>query len=199
VGTIAAKYDWATIKAEYISGNISLRDLAAKHGIPFSTIRDRALKEGWAKERESIRNKLLTRTVQKTTDRIATSISKSLAKEYEIADKLANVLSRALEDPDQFNRHLVVKKVKMGNCEKQCVEELQFDKVDMRAVAEAAKSLQVVEAVKRSIAGILTEAQKERLRLEREKLEIEKARAEKDTVDKSIVVELSDELDDFGG
>ena len=40
--------NWPAIAAEYIEGNGSLRAIAEKHGIPWSTLRDRARREGWA-------------------------------------------------------------------------------------------------------------------------------------------------------
>lgn len=46
------RVDWNAIRAEYIGGGISYRQIAKKYGIPFGTVRCRAQKEQWVKERE---------------------------------------------------------------------------------------------------------------------------------------------------
>lgn len=178
-----AKYDWAAIKAEYISSSISLRDLAAKYGIPWSTLRDRAGKERWAEEREKARNKLVTRTVQKTVNRASTRIAKNLDKELAIADRLSDLLTRALEDDQQFNRHIITQKMRLDKIEIQTATEKQFDKFDMASFNQATKSLQAIEDVKRRIHGILTEPEKRRDKLDRERLDLDKKRAKLDSDD----------------
>ena len=46
-----AERDWLAIASEYIEGDDSLRALAKKHAIPWSTLRDRARREGWEFQR----------------------------------------------------------------------------------------------------------------------------------------------------
>jgi len=43
-------YDWAACKMDYRAGQLSIRQLAAKHGIPESTVRSRAKAEGWQRD-----------------------------------------------------------------------------------------------------------------------------------------------------
>ena len=64
---------WISIRNEYITGNDSYRQLAEKHGIPWSTFRDRATREGWKKARDEYREDLMTETEQKTKEKIAES------------------------------------------------------------------------------------------------------------------------------
>ena len=68
-----AKADWTAIKAEYISGGISQRKLAEKYGVPFPTLRDRADRQEWAKERDKARDKAISEAVQKTVDKAASN------------------------------------------------------------------------------------------------------------------------------
>lgn len=56
---------WKKIRAEYIRGGTSYRKLAEKYGVPFSTLRDRAIAEKWTDLREQRRNKSVTKTVEK--------------------------------------------------------------------------------------------------------------------------------------
>ena len=47
-----AKRNWEEIAAAYIEGEESLRALAERCEIPWSTLRDRAAREGWAERRQ---------------------------------------------------------------------------------------------------------------------------------------------------
>ena len=50
-----AERDWLAIASEYIEGEDSLRALARKHAIPWSTLRDRARREAWEMFRRDTR------------------------------------------------------------------------------------------------------------------------------------------------
>ena len=83
---MADKINWDAIKAEYIAGGISYRELAAKHGASKGQITTRSQQEGWIKARERCRDK----TVTKTIDIVATQKARSLANVMLAADKLAS-------------------------------------------------------------------------------------------------------------
>ena len=50
-----AERDWLAIASEYIEGEDSLRALAKKYAIPWSTLRDRARREAWEAFRRDAR------------------------------------------------------------------------------------------------------------------------------------------------
>ena len=50
-----AERDWLAIASEYTEGEDSLRALAKKHAIPWSTLRDRARREAWEAFRQEAR------------------------------------------------------------------------------------------------------------------------------------------------
>lgn len=52
--------DWKRIKAEYLRGGpgATFRGLAAKHGVPESTLTKRAIRECWADERQQVERKV---------------------------------------------------------------------------------------------------------------------------------------------
>ncbi len=50
-----AQRDWQAIASEYIEGEDSLRTLAKRHAIPWSTLRDRARREFWSASRRDAR------------------------------------------------------------------------------------------------------------------------------------------------
>ena len=47
-----AKRNWEAIAAAYIEGGMSLRALSREQSIPWSTLRDRARREGWDSRRQ---------------------------------------------------------------------------------------------------------------------------------------------------
>lgn len=56
--------DWNKIKAEYIAGGTSYRKLAQKYGVPFSNLKNVAIKEQWTQLREQAKNKTDTKLVE---------------------------------------------------------------------------------------------------------------------------------------
>ena len=50
-----AERDWTAIASEYIEEEGSLRALAERHAIPWSTLRDRARRESWETRRREMR------------------------------------------------------------------------------------------------------------------------------------------------
>lgn len=176
-----AKADWVAIKTEYITTRISYTKLSEKYGINASVIMTRAAKEKWVDAKKKNHNK----TVEKAIRKASAKQVNVLAKELMLADKLSDVLNRALKDADQFNRYVVTEGCGMGESE---VSEKIFDKIDMKALRDAAATLKIIEDMKRSMNNILTEPEKQKMEIEREKLAMEKAK----------IVGLDDEDDNTG-
>ena len=76
--------DWSKIKAEYISGGISYRNLAQKHGVSFNTLKDMAVREKWTELRTQAHNKATTKMV----DVVSTQNAKIDDKYYKLVDML---------------------------------------------------------------------------------------------------------------
>lgn len=83
------KTDWNAIRAEYISGGISQRKLAKKHGVTYPALRSRADNEGWVELRENAERKAIARTTQK--------IAEANSSNAEIAARIKAKLLRKLE------------------------------------------------------------------------------------------------------
>lgn len=100
--------DWLKIKTEYINGNISYRKLAEKHGIPFPTLRDRAVGEGWKTLRNNQHNEVVTRTEQKTIEKISDNESEIAAiksrLKLRIYEQLEERMSAENIEPADFRR-----------------------------------------------------------------------------------------------
>ena len=65
------KPDWNKIKNEYICGNISQRNLAAKYKISYGTLRGRAESEQWPHLREEYQRKASAEAAQKAACAVA--------------------------------------------------------------------------------------------------------------------------------
>ena len=67
------KTDWNAIKAEYIGGNSSQRELAEKYGVSPDYLMKRANKEHWKSDRDEAVRKGLEKGQQRAADAIADS------------------------------------------------------------------------------------------------------------------------------
>lgn len=76
--------DWLKIKTEYINGDISYRKLAEKYEIPFPTLRDRAVGEGWSDQRNNHRNTVVKKTEQKIAEKTSEALSDEAAAKVRI-------------------------------------------------------------------------------------------------------------------
>ena len=83
------KVDWNAIRAEYMGGGISQRDLAAKHGVSYSSLKLRSENEGWVKMREDAQREATARATQK--------IAESAADNAAIAARIRLKLLKKLE------------------------------------------------------------------------------------------------------
>jgi uncharacterized protein YjcR len=91
--------DWSAIKTEYITDeSTSYRKLAEKYGVSYTSIGERARKEGWAEERERFLNK----TLSKTLNAISKKQAKRASRVQMVAAKLLKKIEAAVDD---FNMH----------------------------------------------------------------------------------------------
>lgn len=85
---------WAGIKADYLSGQMKVREIAQKWDVSESRIYKKASSEGW--------KKLLEKIQQKTDERYVARASRVRAKELEVisgaAAKMAALLDRTVDE-----------------------------------------------------------------------------------------------------
>ena len=149
--------NWDEIKLEYVTSDVSYRDLADKFGVSFSSLSKMAVKDKWAKERKKHRKKVVTKAEQK----IVVKKAKELAKEIEIAEAISDILQIAVSHPEQF----------LALCD-DGKERYNFGRIN-----DALDALSKLERSKRSLYGILSEKEKNGIDLARERLDIAKSRA----------------------
>ena len=158
--------EWNKVKAEYINGYISQRKLAEKHGIPYQTLRDRALKEKWTEKRKAQREKVGEKTAQKTAEKLAEREAKRLLRISAAADRLLEKIEEATEQLDQF---IVTNRVKQkevrytsakagfGKPQKEIIKEIEdkrvvsaghVDRLGLKQLASALKDLKDIQFTK---------------------------------------------------
>lgn len=93
--------DWIAVKNEYISTRISLRKLADKYTVSFSTLEKKARKEKWSAERANIGDKIATKTRQKIVASVATQEADRITRLLSIGDTLAAKLEQAAAELDK--------------------------------------------------------------------------------------------------
>lgn len=76
--------DWDGMKAAYVSGGMSYRQISEQFGTPASTIRKRGATEHWAE----LRNKVGTKAEQKIIDAVSDQRAEVGVSIYQAADRL---------------------------------------------------------------------------------------------------------------
>ena len=187
-------YDWDKIRTEYITSDLSLKDISEKYGVQQRLVNTKSAEQGWVDQRKKYNAKV----VEKAVNKVATKRANQLAKELAIADNISNVLKKALDDAEQFNRYIIDTTTRVDGTEIRTSEEKTFEKVDMRALKDAAAALRLVAEMKRSMAGILrveeinrNRREEKRLKLEEEKLQLQKEQTEARKPDTDIKVVIT--------
>lgn len=187
-------YDWDKLRTEYITSDLSLKDISDKYGVSQRLVNTKSAEQGWVDQRKKYNAKV----VEKAVNKVAAKRANQLAKELAIADNISNVLKKALDDAEQFNRYIIDTTTRVDGTEIRTSEEKTFEKVDMRALKDAAAALRLVEEMKRSMAGILrveeinrNRREEKRLRLEEEKLQLQKEQTEARKPDTDIKVVIT--------
>ena len=185
--------DWLKIKTEYITTDISYRKLAEKYSISKNRIADRGRDEGWPEMRVQFRDKTVTKSLEKISEKKA----KKAARVEDLADKLLIKLEQAIEEIDQtmVTHKTKTKDIQYGDLSapgkptKEVIHEEEqllavtgvVDRIGLRQLTAALRDLKEVK-------GILSDME----RREREaRIEVLRRQAEKgDTSDSSVIVQL---------
>lgn len=184
--------EWEAIKAEYVTGDISYRKLAEKHGVSFRTLSDRALKQEWPRLRQKHRDDIVRQTVQKTARRESSSLAAKLVKLQSAADSMAGVIDSVFADTEQFKRHIITTGLGMGATE---VSEKVYNKVDAKAIRDLTASIKDLVTIVRNLYDLPTVQEQRAMDIaaDRLKLEQQKADLQADAVgDADVVVTFDD-------
>ena len=92
--------DWLTIRTDYVNGGGSYRQLSEKYGVPFSTLRDQAIKGKWKQAKDAQWQEVVKETEQKTKEKIAESESEIAAIHSRLRLKIMQQLETRLEQAE---------------------------------------------------------------------------------------------------
>lgn len=189
-----ADIDWSAIKTEYITGTISLRKLANKHGVSTSMVMSRSAAEKWVEQRERYQRSVVAKTIEKTANKEANKLAKLMSA----TDKAIDVVVKAFDDEQQFNRYIVERMEEYAEPEtyiddndvvhsvgmRKYSEEKTFAKVDTKALKDLTMVLKDLTGLMRNLYGIPTQAEAESQRIAAERLKLEQKKA--DAADSSV-------------
>ena len=89
--------DWNAIRQDYITDeSSSYRKLAEKYGLSYTSIGDRARKEGWAEQR----SQFLNETLSKSINAIGKAQTKRAERVVNVADKLLSKIEAVIDSYD---------------------------------------------------------------------------------------------------
>lgn len=87
---------WEQIRSEYITTDTSYRILAEKYGISYARLQGVAHDNGWQKDKDAFKNKLLDKSLDIICDEQAHRIARAVA----IGDKMLEKVEESLEQID---------------------------------------------------------------------------------------------------
>jgi len=181
------RYDWEALKIEYVTSDMSLRQLAVKHGINTKTVFDKSKADNWFATKKKYQKDTTAKAIAKASAKKANKMANEIAS----VDSISDALMGALKDGSFYNKHVVTESVPapegIGVVSVTYAKDLEY--LNAKATKDVLQSLKIVEELKRSLNGILNERQqidRDRLQLERERFEFEKQKATQRTdVEKS--------------
>lgn len=178
---MAKTVDWQRMRVEYVTGAMSYKALAKKHGVQANTLSKRGKDEKWPEERRKFRDEAAARAISGEVVNEAERLNKLIRAE----DALEDVVLKLFQDAQQFYRHIVID----GNG---VSSERMFEKVDTRAIKDLSGTLKDLTLVRRNLHGMPTQAEKESQRIAAERLNLDKRKAESgEESDKAIQVAFS--------
>lgn len=167
--------DWEKLKLEYMADpKLSLRKLAVKHGVSFTTVKTKSKADNWfAAKIEHQKN-----VASLAASKLATIQADNLVTECLVADALAHQILDAINaDPLLFRKHFLTKNLE----EEECV----CDQLNTKAMKDAISIAKMAEDMKRTILSIQRieniqkhEIDSRRVAVEEARLEWEKQKAE---------------------
>ena len=171
--SMITKTDWEKVRLDYISGEVSLRQLAKKHNLSPSNVSKHCREDGWVEDRMHHRAEVS----QEARARIAEEAVVEQVRLFESArtavNKMIEMANRLAEDPTAFNKHIVTK-----SADRERWQEAEVLPVfNGRNFSDVAKGLSAIAGIARLLDGAVDAATREKLDLEKERLELDRRKA----------------------
>ena len=84
---------WKRIKAEYLTGGTTLRELSEKYKVSYSTIQKKSMEEKWGDLRKKSRRKV----EEKIIDSVSSKEAEKAVNIIDVADKLLNKITENID------------------------------------------------------------------------------------------------------
>lgn len=165
------RYDWDTVRQDYITSSMSIQEIAKKYDITHRTVSLHCSREKWVEQREEYRKKVSKEAIKKATKKASKERADILNSVLTSAANSAEIIATKIADPNE-----------------------DLSALQMKQYLE---SLKLIEDMARSIQGILTEPQKRKFKLEEDKLDIEKQKVEQKEPDKNINITIQGYEDEW--
>lgn len=163
--------DWDAIKAEYVTSNISYRDIADKYDVSMTTVKYHAKRDKWVSSRKNHSTNIYTKATQK-------------AERKEV-----NRLAKLMQASDGLDR--LIERFITGNG-------AEIAEVDSKAINELSKAIKSAIDIKRDLYGIATDRERDQAEINRRRIELEERKFEQGVdSNNDIVILLGDEADEY--
>lgn len=147
--------DWKRVKEEYMTTDVTLDELAEKFKVSKSTLYKKSSAGKWVQAKKKVGKKVEEKFIEKASSMKATQEVNKLERLIKAADRMSGVIEEAMNDPKQFRRYVVQKKVRKENgSEKMEAEEKVFDKFDAKAMRDMTATMKELAALIRSLNNI---------------------------------------------
>jgi hypothetical protein len=93
-----SEQEWEKIKTEYITSEISYRNMATKYGIPYGRLQMRGREEDWKGQRAEYKENLLKKSIDLICDEQAHRIARAVM----IGDKMLEKVEESLNEIDMM-------------------------------------------------------------------------------------------------
>lgn len=99
--------DWAALRVEYVNSSMQYKELAEKHGLKEGTVRQRANREDWSRERNALSRAVTDAANASLGDERISRLAKFNDQDAKIAEalkgKAAKLLGRDSLDPSELS------------------------------------------------------------------------------------------------
>lgn len=187
---------WAALRAEYISGDITLRKLAEKYSVNPSVVLKKSRDDGWVAKRNQFRIKTESKLAEKLSAMQAADDALKLISLRRSADAMAGVIEKTMQDAQQFNRHIISEGLGGGATQTEC---RIMDKVDTKAIKDLTGAIKDLTQIMRNLYDLPTIQEKAAMQIASERLNMDKKNADKDTAGSQVTVVFKDQAEDFSG
>ena len=96
--------DWDNIKGEYLGSDISLRALAKKYGMRYSSVQTKARRELWRETRDGVKAGDSQRRMEQVTEKLLRRMEKTIDESEELDSRDIKAMTGALKELKEIQR-----------------------------------------------------------------------------------------------